>query len=45
MITRILDTLTRRLALIDDEPGHFHAGPRGPYPCHDPSCVARRASR
>ena len=26
----------------EGEPGHFHAGPRGPYPCHDPSCTRSR---
>jgi hypothetical protein len=43
MITRFLDALARRLAVSDGEPGHFHAGPRGPYPCHDPQCL--RADR
>jgi hypothetical protein len=40
MITRILRTLTRRLVVAEGEPGHFHPGPRGPYPCHDPHCRA-----
>lgn len=45
MITRILHALARPLAPTDREPGHFHAGPRGPYPCHDTNClrVERRA--
>ena len=42
MFTRILDALTRRLDVSEGEPGHFHAGPRGPYPCHDPSCTRSR---
>jgi hypothetical protein len=42
MITRILDAVTRRLSPAPDEPGHFHPGPRGPYPCHDPHCLGRR---
>jgi hypothetical protein len=40
MINRILDLL-KRLDVTPDEPGHFHPGPRGPYPCHDPQCVRR----
>jgi len=43
MITRILEVLSRRLAVSDGEPGHFHAGPRGPYPCYDASCPGRRS--
>ena len=43
MFTRILDALTRRLDVSEGEPGHFHAGPRGPYPCHDPSCTRSRS--
>jgi hypothetical protein len=42
MITRILGALTRRLSPAVDEPGHFHPGPRGPYPCHDRQCLERR---
>ena len=39
MILRILNTLSRNLTVSD---GHFHPGPRGPYPCHDPSCRGAR---
>ena len=39
MPNRLLDTLTRPFAVAPGEPGHFHAGPRGPYPCHDPRCI------
>jgi hypothetical protein len=42
MITRILTAMARQLDVGRDEPGHFHPGPRGPYPCHDPACTARR---
>jgi hypothetical protein len=42
MIVRILDSLTRRLSPAAGEPGHFHPGPRGPYPCHDPQCLKGR---
>jgi len=41
MLTRLLDVL-RHLDVTPGEPGHFHAGPRGPYPCHDARCTARR---
>jgi len=40
MITRILHAVTRQLSPAAGEPGHFHPGPRGPYPCHDPECLA-----
>jgi hypothetical protein len=39
MITRILAAMARQL---DGSDGHFHPGPRGPYPCQDPACTARR---
>jgi len=44
MISRILNALTRPFAVADAEPGHFHPGPRGPYPCHDTRCLNRRAA-
>ena len=40
MFTRLLDAL-KRLDVSPDEPGHFHAGPRGPYPCHDEQCLRK----
>jgi hypothetical protein len=42
MIIRILNALTRQLN-AEGRPGHFHAGPRGPYPCNDPSCPNTRS--
>jgi len=40
MLNRILEAL-RRFDVAPGEPGHFHPGPRGAYPCHDPKCVRR----
>jgi len=42
MMMRFLDALTKRLVPAADEPGHFHPGPRGPYPCHDAECLRSR---
>jgi len=42
MITRLLGALARRFDAAPGEPGHFHAGPRGPYACHDPECLRTR---
>ena len=33
-----LRALARSLDVSAGEPSHFHAGPRGPYACHDPRC-------
>jgi hypothetical protein len=44
MITRILTAMARQLDVGRDEPGHFHPGPRGPYPCHAPAGPAGRRS-
>ncbi|MDA0173775.1 hypothetical protein OJ998_32035 [Solirubrobacter taibaiensis] len=42
MINRLLTALTRQIPTAHDRgAGHFHAGPRGPYPCHDERCATR----
>ncbi|MDA0138796.1 hypothetical protein [Solirubrobacter deserti] len=39
MLNRILSALTRQFPTAHaPEAGHFHAGPRGPYPCFDANC-------
>jgi hypothetical protein len=43
MLTRLLDALTRRLVPAAGD-GHFHPGPRGPYPCHDTRCAGARVT-
>ena len=42
MLSRILSALTREIPTAHDRAtSHFHAGPRGPYPCHDERCRTR----
>jgi hypothetical protein len=42
MISRLLTAITRKLVVSEGEHGHFHPGPRGPYPCYDPGCRTSR---
>jgi hypothetical protein len=41
---RVLGVVGRTLLEnLNDRRQHFHPGPAGAHPCHDPRCPARRA--